>query len=76
VDLPIFWRKFQTDIPEVRVRNDNLDDALRILKKRVECAGVLSGLKKRRLFISTADRRRAKRRIAADKAPKLQKLTA
>jgi ribosomal protein S21 len=76
MDIPIFWKKYQTNIPEVLVKNQNLDDALRILKKRVECAGVLSGLKKRRLFISTADRRRAKRRIAADKAPKLQKLTA
>jgi hypothetical protein len=33
MDIPIFWKKYQTDIPVVLVKNQNLDDALRILKK-------------------------------------------
>jgi ribosomal protein S21 len=74
MDLPIFWRKFQTDIPEVRVRNDNLDDALRVLKKKLDASKIMGTLKTRCRYATTSDRNRAKRRIATGKAIKLQKV--
>jgi|GEM_PF-4520766 len=55
---------FIHDFPAVRVwAGGDFDTALRILKKKVDIGGNLRILKLRELNPSTADRRRAKRRL-------------
>jgi ribosomal protein S21 len=75
MDVPIFWRKSQMDLPSVAIKNRNLDDALRVLKKKVDSSKIMGTLKNRSKFTTTAARRRAKRRIAVGKARKLKKST-
>jgi ribosomal protein S21 len=74
MDISIYWKKYQTDYPAVRVRNNNLDDALRILKKKMDASKIMGTLKTRCRYATTSDRNRAKRRIATGKAIKLQKV--
>ncbi len=75
MDIPIFWKKYQTNIPEVLVKNQNLDDALRALKKKVDMSKVMSTLKTRCRYATTSARKREKRRISMNKAMKLKKST-
>jgi ribosomal protein S21 len=75
MDISIYWKKYQTDYPAVRVRNNNLDDALRILKKKLDASKIMGTLKNRSKYATTSARKREKRKISMDKARKLQKLT-
>jgi ribosomal protein S21 len=58
------WQKHRDDLPVVTVRNADLDFALRILKKKLDASKIMSTLKTRCRYATTADRRRAKRRIS------------
>jgi len=56
--------KYIRDLPEVRVTDKDLERAIRILRGRVEMAGVLSDLRTRRECCTRAERRKEKRRKA------------
>ncbi len=45
-------------MPTVRVNNNDVDFALRLLKKRVEKAGMLRELRRRRYYEKPSERRR------------------
>ena len=57
----------------VVVRNDNVDGALRILKKRLQKDGLLFELKKRESYMKPSEKRRVKRAAAIIRLKKTQK---
>lgn len=56
--------RIANDMCVVRVDNDNLERAIRALKKQTGASGHLRALRGRELFPSRGDRRRAKERAA------------
>ena len=61
---------------KVDVRNNNLDGALRVLKKKLQNEGVFNELRKREYFISRGEKRRrgkaaGKRRAQKDQQKRL-----
>jgi ribosomal protein S21 len=62
------------DLAEIIVRDNNIDYALMLLRKRTEQAGIFKVLNLRRRFPSTKDRSRAKRKRAAKKFIRNEKL--
>ncbi len=56
---------------EVVVRNDDIDGAIRVLKRSVR--DVYQELKRRSKFVKPSEKRRAKQRIAAARRRKMEK---
>jgi ribosomal protein S21 len=57
-------RPFQKDDPQVWVRDNNIGQALRVLRSRVENSKIFQMLKEKQLNPKASDRRKAKRRRA------------
>jgi small subunit ribosomal protein S21 len=66
-------KKEDFDSYTVVVRNDNVDGALRILKKRLQKDGLLFELKKRESYMKPSEKRRVKRAAAIIRQKKTQK---
>jgi len=65
------YKKDDSDYFTVIVRNDNVDGALRILKKRLQKDGLLFELKKRESYMKPSEKRRVKKAAAILRQKKL-----
>ena len=62
---PVFFHRRMNDEPTVQVRGDDIERAIRLLRRRVQMCGALKALKIRKHHPSRKDRRRLKDRKAA-----------
>ena len=65
-------RHIKEDLPVVEV-NGHIGRAIRVLKRRVDCGGVLSGLRVRKNYPRPQDRKRLKARRAKNRQRKNQR---
>ena len=66
-------KKEDFDSYSIVVKNNNIDGALRILKKRIQKDGLLFDLKKREYYVKPSEKRRMKKAAAILRQKKTQK---
>ena len=66
-------KKEDFDSYSIVVKNNNIDGALRILKKRIQKDGLLFELKKREYYMKPSEKRRMKQAAAIVRQKKTQK---
>jgi small subunit ribosomal protein S21 len=62
------------DLCEIKIYDNNLDRALRMLRKQTQLSGIFKYLKIRRWHMTTKSRRKAKRRKSLARARRENKL--
>jgi small subunit ribosomal protein S21 len=65
-------KKEDFDSYSIDVRNDNVEGALRILKKRIQKDGLFFELKKREFYAKPSEKRRMKKAAAIIRQKKIQ----
>jgi len=72
---PAWKKKKQYDLCplEVTVRDNDIEQAIKVLKNKIAKEGILAELKKRRYAEKPSDKKRRKRREAIKKARKSQR---